>query len=148
VEDIQQHGTGYWFRLCDTCGKHIKNKYKSQIKQKTCSHSCQLKGNKFRTGKVPANAFERGETANDKNINWRGAEVSYGALHDWVSYYLGRPQQCENCDTTEHWRYEWANISGEYKRELSDWARLCKNCHVLIDDTIRKGRITKSIRVT
>lgn len=30
-------------------------------------------------------------------------------------------------------RYEWANISGEYKRERSDWVMLCPSCHRKID---------------
>lgn len=34
-------------------------------------------------------------------------------------------------------RYEWANISGEYKRELSDYESLCVSCHRIKD---LKGR--------
>lgn len=30
-------------------------------------------------------------------------------------------------------RYEWANISGEYKRDRSDWVMLCPSCHRKID---------------
>lgn len=137
MDNIQQHQSGYWYRPCDKCGKHIKNKYKSQIKQKTCSHSCQLMGNRHRAGKKPVNAWEPGDTLGEKNVNWRGADAKYGSLHDWVSYHLGRPRRCYNCDTTEHSRFEWANVSGEYKRDLDDWVRLCKTCHVLIDNSDR-----------
>lgn len=137
MNDIQLHQLGYWFRPCDVCGKHIKNKYKSQIKQKTCSHSCQLKNNKFRVGKKPANAFSSEQTIGSNNINWRGADIKYGSLHDWVRYHLGKPKKCENCFMAEHWRYEWANVSGEYKKDLDDWVRLCKTCHVLIDNSAR-----------
>jgi hypothetical protein len=140
MDDIQLHPEGYWYRKCNQCNKHIKNKYKSQIKQKTCSHHCQLIGNKYRLGKMPANAWKKGETSGPANVNWRGANPSYGALHDWVSYHLGRPKLCENCNSVDHTRYEWANISGEYRRDLIDWVRLCKTCHVLIDNSDRGFR--------
>lgn len=38
---------------------------------------------------------------------------------------------CENCKQSK--KTQWANISGEYKRELNDWAELCAACHALID---------------
>lgn len=64
---------------------------------------------------------------------------SYSAIHHWVKYHLGRPGKCENCQATGLLRFEWANLSGEYKRDLTDWASLCVQCHRLIDDTGRKS---------
>lgn len=61
--------------------------------------------------------------------NWKGGAVGYWGIHDWVNAQLGQPSICENCETTLPARYEWANISGEYKRDTSDWVRLCKRCH-------------------
>lgn len=29
----------------------------------------------------------------------------------------------------KHRQYHWANISRSYKRDLSDWVRLCASCH-------------------
>ena len=60
-------------------------------------------------------------------------DASYQALHDWVKRYLGRPQICTNCGTISAKRYEWANISGDHKREITDWVRLCVKCHRLMD---------------
>ena len=40
-------------------------------------------------------------------------------------------------------RYHWANISGEYKRDLTDYKRLCVSCHRYFDsykDTITECR--------
>lgn len=63
-----------------------------------------------------------------------GTENEYASLHHWVRYRLGKPEICENCDGLAGGvRYHWANISGEYKRELDDWARLCSRCHTYID---------------
>lgn len=33
---------------------------------------------------------------------------------------------CLQCNTG---KFEWANKSGDYKRDLSDWLRLCISCH-------------------
>lgn len=67
----------------------------------------------------------------DKNSEWKGDRVGYRALHKWVERELGRPTDCKNCGKlglTGH-QIHWANISGEYKRDLTDWIRLCTFCH-------------------
>lgn len=55
--------------------------------------------------------------------------TSYGGVHRWVKRKFGSPSKCENCRTTSSKKFEWANISREYKLERSDWARLCCQCH-------------------
>lgn len=64
---------------------------------------------------------------------FKGTSAEYDALHYWVHRHLGKPQGCENCGTTKERRYDWANISGDYLYDLSDWARLCVRCHAHID---------------
>ena len=59
---------------------------------------------------------------------------AYTNLHAWVRKELGTPSECENCETTDASRFEWANISGEYRKSIDDWARLCCLCHRLIDN--------------
>ncbi len=68
-------------------------------------------------------------TQQEKNGNWKGGLVGYFALHNWVNLYLGKPKKCDRCGTTESKKYEWSNISGEYKRDTCDWERLCVSCH-------------------
>ena len=65
------------------------------------------------------------------NSAWKGDNVGYVALHDWVKRYLGTPLNCVNCPRMggSNRSYHWHNISGEYKRDLSDWIRLCSSCH-------------------
>ncbi len=63
---------------------------------------------------------------------WKGDKVSYGTLHDWVSHHKGRPSKCSKCKITEG-LFQWSNISGLYKRDLSDWKRLCVKCHRRMD---------------
>jgi hypothetical protein len=71
----------------------------------------------------------------DKNGFWKGDKVGYQGIHAWVRRHRGRPLYCAYCqDTTKKSAsYHWANISGSYKRDLSDWIRLCASCHKLYD---------------
>lgn len=66
--------------------------------------------------------------------NWKGDKASYYAVHAWVARHRGRPQKCEHCGTTEKKKYQWANKSHEYKRDLNDWIRLCVPCHKKYDN--------------
>lgn len=66
---------------------------------------------------------------NEKHPLWKGDNVGYTGLHQWVRRKLGTPSRCEFCFTEEKRRYQWANISRKYKRDLNDWIRLCPSCH-------------------
>lgn len=79
----------------------------------------------------------------EKAPSWRGDSVGYGGLHIWVRKELGLANQCEDCGLSKipegKQRYfGWANISHEYKRELSDWKQLCVKCHMAYDAQHRK----------
>lgn len=56
--------------------------------------------------------------------------VGYTSLHDWVRRYLGKPTFCSNNIFHLGKRYVWANVSGEYKRDLKDWHSLCNSCNL------------------
>lgn len=49
----------------------------------------------------------------------------------WVEGKLGKPSVCEDCgnSSTKKYSMRWVSISREYKRDLSDWKRLCLSCH-------------------
>ena len=65
------------------------------------------------------------------NYLWKGENAGYYALHAWVSRWLGKANHCSNDPThkAKDNRFHWANISGEYKRDLTDWKQLCPSCH-------------------
>jgi hypothetical protein len=88
------------------------------------------KGKKYELNQYPAHRKLLGEN----HLLYKGEEASYVAKHEWVRQRLGKPQKCEHCGTTEKRMYHWANLSGEYRRELSDWVRLCVSCHHLMDN--------------
>jgi hypothetical protein len=69
----------------------------------------------------------------EKHPQWKGDGVSYRNLHSWVERKLGKPQRCTSCGKTSEKKYDWANISRKYKRDTSDWVRLCRKCHKAYD---------------
>lgn len=46
--------------------------------------------------------------------------------------------KCERCHRTDKKKYEWANKSGRYLRDLTDWIRLCTSCHRLHDAALEE----------
>lgn len=99
-------GAGEWQKVkCINCTSEFET-LKSQ-NQRFCSKAC-------------ADAIKR---VVDRS------KMTYGTLHAHIRREFGTPSICENCKTTESKKFEWANISGDYKLDRSDWARLCCKCH-------------------
>ena len=127
-------------KICLACQK----KFKTWRNNKFCSPKCywvmssrmENKG-RFQKGKRYSRAteFKKGHQSGEKHKDWKGDKVGYTALHDWVRKHLGRPKKCVNCETTSNNSHaiQWANKSQEYRRDLSDWLRLCASCHKRYD---------------
>lgn len=77
-----------------------------------------------------------------KHWRWKGSKVKYSGLHGWVKRELGNAKECSVCKIkgeyhshirkgtkVKAWSIQWANISGRYKRDLTDWINLCQLCH-------------------
>ncbi len=69
----------------------------------------------------------------NKHWGWKGEDASYSSKHKWIVRERGNPMACDNCGTTEKKWYDWANISQSYKRDFTDWMRLCRPCHWAYD---------------
>jgi hypothetical protein len=92
-------------KTCESCGKEFMASRKDV---RFCGKGCNKKG--------------------DKNPQWKGDAVSIKVLHGWVERQLGRPTFCSLCGITG--KVDLANISNEYKRDLTDWEWLCRKCHM------------------
>jgi len=79
------------------------------------------------------------------SANYKGDNAGYAAKHLRIASKLGKPSLCVHCKTTEAKRYEWANVSKEYKDDANDWLRLCSKCHKKYDDVGRKVWITRKL---
>ena len=101
-------------KVCLYCGNTFLTFPSHFKRRKYCSHECNARANKPR---------------------WKGSDVGYVALHMWVAKYLGKPTTCEHCGKIDlkGSKIHWANKSREYKRDLSDWIRLCALCHSKYD---------------
>jgi hypothetical protein len=73
----------------------------------------------------------------EKGANWLGDNVGYAGIHQWLRLMFGSPKICEKCGTKNAKKYEWANITGIYKRERKNFMRMCTSCHHRLDKTIR-----------
>jgi len=117
-------------RKCLECLKEFMT-WPTEIKRGgglTCSRTCYYK------------RFIKIVGRDEASPNWKGDEVGKTALHNWVERKLGKPKKCEHCGDTKKGKYDWANKSQEYKRELSDWIRLCKACHAKYDYPTRLAK--------
>lgn len=83
----------------------------------------------------------------EANHMWKGDNAGYQALHLRVDSVRGKPMRCDWCESTGEWRYEWANLTGNYT-DVYDFVRLCQSCHRTYDAKRRKetGRKTSMER--
>ena len=68
-----------------------------------------------------------GGNVSENHYRWKGDSVGYYALHNWIRKQKGKARKCEECG--KEGRCHWANISGEYKRDINDFKSLCASCH-------------------
>lgn len=60
---------------------------------------------------------------------------AYTTIHNWVRNHFLASMECEKCHKIckSGRSIHWSNISRKYKRERSDWQRLCVSCHKKYD---------------
>ena len=73
---------------------------------------------------------------NEKNPMWKGDDVGYSQLHNWIRKYKPKTKLCEECKKRKP--FDIANISGKYKRDINDFEWLCRKCHMIKDGRIDK----------
>ena len=92
-----------------------------------------LIGNQHSKGKHNSlkTEFKKGQNTGKNNVNWKGKNVRYEAIHSWIYRNFKRPDKCENCNTEKINSYygHWHNVNGKYRRIRKDWKLLCAKCH-------------------
>lgn len=112
--------------LCACCRKETyKALFELKLGANCCSRSC--------AAKIKVHTPERNRKIgiahrDEKNNHWKGDKVGYCALHEWVRRRLFKPKLCSDCNSVPP--VDLANISQEYRRDLSDWEWLCRRCHM------------------
>jgi hypothetical protein len=84
-----------------------------------------------------------GSTWGEKNYGWKGMDANYFTIHRWVRDNRGSAKKCELSDETCSVKYEWSNVSGEYRRDLSDYRELCVSHHRRQDHARRRELVWK-----
>jgi len=137
VKKDNKTSNGNESRICLECNKPFKTRI-AEVNRGgglTCSRDCYY----TRLRKI----IKKGEDS----PNWKGDKVGQEALHNWVQKHLGKPSKCEHCKTTKVKKFEWANISQKYKRDLKDWVRLCTKCHAKFDRPTRYQKWKKAVEL-
>ena len=124
---------GKIIKICPICGKGFKIFNYRKETARYCSRKCRIISTIGNCGYWLGKT--RWSMVGERNRAWRGDKVGYVALHDWVKRWKGKPKICEHCGKAIG-KIEWANKSGEYKRDLSDWISLCVPCHRIYDKKI------------
>jgi hypothetical protein len=85
---------------------------------------------------------------NESNPNWAGKDVGLVALHAWLRRKVGKATKCKDCGSSK--QVDWANISGEYKRDIKDYKQQCRKCHMKEDGRmdILKGYNLSRLKAT
>lgn len=138
---------------CNKCGEIMYRSPSKVEKRNYCSLSCYSfvrnkeiieKGKKYQfyTGNKRPKKWTESQTkkvSGEKNYAWKGGNVGYVGLHQWVRRNLGKPTRCSKCgkQSKKPRIIQWANIDGKYRRDLNDFIPLCCSCHKLYDIAIR-----------
>jgi DNA-directed RNA polymerase subunit RPC12/RpoP len=113
---------------CIDCGKEIS-------KLPTRCRSCSKKGknNPNYAVKMSEKIKEkiRETKIGEKNPMWKGNEVGYMALHEYVRKHFPKPKKCMECSKKTKF-LDLAN-KGIYNRDLINWEYLCRKCHMTKD---------------
>lgn len=111
---------------------------KSHADQKLCSRACHTEFKKGRKLSPTAYAAAIENLRRPKTIpsgedhhQWKKTP-GYRAIHYWVRRQKGSPNVCVSCGKTGG-RLQWANISGEYLRDVDDYQSMCASCHKRYD---------------
>lgn len=143
-------------KVCLQCGKNFSVWHYREKTAHFCSHKCgslykigktNTSKTKWVKGQVSWNKGKKcsketiekmrqshlGKKMGENNPRWKGDDIKYGGLHDWVYLRKGFPKKCEHCGVTTAKKFEWANKDHSYKRVLQDYIALCTSCHRKFD---------------
>lgn len=103
--------------------------------------------NKGTKGISPSNktSFKKGQFKGEKHPAWKGDTAGYWAIHDWLKRYYGKATKCSYGHKKNVKRFVWANKTGNYKRDISDWHQLCNRCNII--DGIKVNKRFKAYHI-
>lgn len=147
-------------KKCLYCNKEFEKPYFYSIKEwemnrKYCSRSCKslsqiggkhteehkekIRKSILKAGNIPPIYYGK------DHPRWKECKKvypeNYQAIHAWLRRNYGSADHCE-FDKSHVGYFEWANISGNYLRNRSDFMSLCVKCHRRYDSMKYIGVVT------
>jgi len=80
-----------------------------------------------------------------RHHNWKGDDVGYAALHEWVAKRIPKPKLCLRCQKSEP---KDLSCNGIYNRNPRNWEWLCRSCHLKKDGRNHKGEKNGGAKLT
>jgi endogenous inhibitor of DNA gyrase (YacG/DUF329 family) len=119
--------------ICPTCNTEFTVTDHPERPRKYCSKKCSKVGinNPNWQGKCAA--------LGSNHPKWKGDNVGIDALHTYIRKHFPKTEFCQCCKSVPP--YDLANISNEYKRDITDWEWLCRKCHMNKDGRIGNLKI-------
>lgn len=126
---------------CKTCSKQITGRGKTGLCLSHANQKVMLESWKNKpevmgmTGKHQSKNMKKKmheRFLGDKSTSWKGENISYSGLHNWIHRKYGNATKCEECRSTKN--IQWANKTGKYLRDRTDWLQLCPSCHWFQDN--------------
>ena len=121
-------------KICEFCNREFSLKYpiseRLWPKRRFCSNFCRTK------------------LCDEKHWHWKGNNVGYRAIHQWLKRNYGLATRCENCGKTgirknNKWTIEWALLKGKnYMKQRDNYWMLCISCHRKYD----KKEFTQAVK--
>lgn len=93
--------------------------------------------------KISASLSGRRSSRRDANHpDWKGEAARYDTIHAWLRKRKQKTGICNDCGRRVGTNgrgvgTDWANISGEYRRDPDDYRELCRRCHIAFDQARR-----------
>ena len=93
----------------------VKNEYFGKSKNVKYNRECDTcKKEYIGWGKYYCSKKCRQQPQGKNSSSWKGDNVGYASLHEWVLKTLGKPTKCKKCGSVKN--VEWSNDKHDYKR--------------------------------
>lgn len=129
-------------KFCIDCKIEI-GKHSSTKRCRACYYKSRIGKNTF-----TAEGLEsmRKSKLGKNNPMWKGENVGYTSLHEWVRNRMPLPKVCSICKATKN--IDLSN-NGTYDRELKNWAWRCRSCHMKYDIStgVREFTLNDKVRL-
>lgn len=130
--------------------EETKRKLSASLRGRQFSMETRQKMSRARQGWRPTAETRRrmskahlGKQTGSENPRWKGDAAKYAAQHHWIRSHKTKTGICEECQRdlgpNGPRGTQWANISGDYRRDVDDFRELCPPCHRRFDVSRRRA---------